>query len=369
MKKLLFVDDEPRILDGLRRMLRAKADEWECHFVENVEDALNLLATTSMDAIVSDLNMPGLNGIEFLTILRGDSRYEFLPFLMLTGNGELSAKRTALEAGATDFLNKPCDFAELTARLRNAISLKDFQDTIRLQNDHLAQRIIERTQELEESRRDVVYLLAKAAETRDSDTGLHILRVGLFAKILAGALGLSSEAQERIFLASTLHDVGKIGISDEILRKPGPLSPEERATMEKHCEIGAQILSDDFQTTFRFLSKSAGTAPRENDLLLAASSIALHHHERWDGSGYPHGLSGEEIPMEARIVAVADVYDALRSCRPYKDAFTAEQALEMIVQNKGSHFDPRVVDATVENFGLFEETLAQFSDGALLRAA
>jgi putative two-component system response regulator len=308
------------------------------------------------------VNMPGRSGLDLLKIIRNEERTRYWPVLMLTGNGDVGTKRSALELGATDFLNKPFDFVELTARLQNAIALKGFQDEIRRQNEILEQRVADRTLALEQSRRDIIFRLAKAAETRDSDTGNHIVRVGVVAQLLAEAVGLSAAAQQEILLTAPLHDVGKIGIGDEILRKPGPLTPEERAKMQEHCRIGAEILTEDLGEFLRKLGDVEDSNSGGNDLLQAAAKIALFHHERWDGTGYPHGVKGEQIPVEARIVAVADVYDALRSKRPYKSDFDPGKTLRIIQEGAGSQFDPRIVEVFESIYPRIEATLANLRD-------
>jgi len=354
LNSLLFVDDEIRVLDGLRRMLRAKREVWDCHFASSVDEALVAIETTNFDVVVSDMNMPGKTGLDLLTAMRAEERTHFTPFLMLTGNGDSNLKRAVLEAGANDFLNKPFDFVELQTRLRNVIALKAFQDEIRDQNILLEHRVQSRTAALESSRREIILRLAKAAETRDTDTGNHIARVGLAAQLIAKYLGFDEAAQERILLTSPLHDVGKIGISDDILRKPGPLTPEERSKMQEHCRIGFEILTQNLQPMFKVFGALEDSSQDRNDLLEAAAKIARYHHERWDGTGYPDGVAGEDIPIEARIVAVADVYDALRSHRNYKRAFNPAETLAMIQEGSGTQFDPIVVDALVANYETIE---------------
>jgi putative two-component system response regulator len=361
LKQLLFVDDETKVLDGLRRMLRTKREAWECHFTTGVDQAIVIANEVSLDAVVSDVNMPGKSGLDLLRIMRADENMKFLPILMLTGNGDVNTKRDALELGATDFLNKPFDFIELTARLQNAIALKGFQDEIRAQNLLLEQRVADRTIELEKSRRDIILRLAKAAETRDSDTGNHIVRVGIIAQLLAAALGLDAKVQEQILLTAPLHDVGKIGIADAILQKAGPLTAEERLQMQAHCDLGEQILSEDIEIVFRHFGTNYAPSGG-NDLLQMASRIAACHHEWWDGNGYPRGISGENIPIEARIVAVADVYDALRSQRPYKLDFGPHQTKQIVLGSSGTQFDPRIVDVFVENYDAIERAVEELRD-------
>jgi len=298
MKQLLFVDDEVRVLDGLRGMLRTNRKIWECHFATNVDEALDISGKIDLDAIVTDINMPGKTGIELLHTLRQDDQKKFLPILMLTGNNDAAVKREAFDLGVTDFLTKPFDGIDLVARLQNVLAMKGFQDEIRIQNKILDQRIAERTIQLEHSRRDILFRLAKAGEIRDADTGEHIVRVGITSGLLAKALGYDEIYQEQITIAAPLHDVGKIGISDSVLRKPGPLSPLERQAVQEHCVIGAKILSENLGQIVNQLSEIQYVG-FENHLLTMAATIALHHHETWDGRGYPYGLSGEDIPIEA----------------------------------------------------------------------
>lgn len=364
MKTILFVDDEPRILDGLRRTLRSHQDVWNCEFSSSVEDAWSVIQSREIDAVVSDINMPGKNGLDLLERIKTSEEHKYTPVLMLTGNGDASIKKQALELGAADFLQKPCDPIEMTARLRNIIALKTFQDEIRRQNTQLEEVVRTRTQELEASRREIIFCLAKAAETRDSDTGNHIVRVALYARLLAEALNLDVKIQESVLLASPLHDVGKIGIEDQILRKPGPLTEKEREEMQRHCQIGADILRAELQPTFAALAELDGrtaATSATNELLELAGRIALFHHERWDGTGYPFKLTGEEIPLEARIVSVCDVFDALRASRAYKDAMPLDEAIEVIRSQRGLQFDPAIVDtflARIDEFEAIRQSLA-----------
>jgi putative two-component system response regulator len=368
LKNLLFVDDESKVLDGLRRMLRTRRDEWECYFAASVDEAKAVVASVSLDAVVSDVNMPGENGLDLLRHVRNGEETKYLPVLMLTGNGDVNTKREALELGATDFLNKPFDFVELTARLQNAIAIKSFQDEIRAQNALLEQRVAHRTVELEKSRRDIILRLAKAADTRDAETGNHIVRVGIVAQMLAAKLGYDASFQQNILVTAPLHDVGKIGVTDNILRKAGPLSTTERRTMQDHCRIGAEILTEDLGPVFKHFDDDESS--HENKLLQMAARIALRHHERWDGAGYPDGVAGEEIPIEARIVSVADVYDALRSRRPYKSDLCAFETRRIVVEGAGTQFDPAVVEVFDLHFDAIEDAVAHLrEDEAIVVAA
>jgi putative two-component system response regulator len=241
-KRILFVDDEPNFLNGLRRMLRDKREEWDMTFVHSVDEALRALAEESYDAIVSDVNMPLKTGFDLLAALAANPATQTIPTIILTGNAESDLKRRALDMGATDLLNKPVLVEDLRARIQSALRLKIYQDALKAQNEVLEQRVRERTRELEISRLDIIWRLAKAGEYRDEDTGDHVLRVACCSRILAENLDLPRETVERIFLASPLHDIGKIGIPDGILLKRGSLSERERTLMETHCKIGANVL-------------------------------------------------------------------------------------------------------------------------------
>lgn len=359
MKNVLFVDDEPRVLDGLRRMMWSVRREWRGIYASSVAEARDRLRDERIDAIVSDLNMPGETGADLLRTVRSHPSTNTLPFFMLTGNGESGTRRNALETGVTDYLSKPCDFNELSARLRNALALKEFQDGILNRNDHLEQSLAERAEALERARRETLFRLAKAAEARDVETGNHIIRVAFMSRIVAKEMGFDDEATSRLFLTSPMHDVGKIGIPDEILRKPGKLDENEWQAMKTHCRIGFQILVGDMPDSFTHMGEGEQSP---DDFMFTAARIALSHHERWDGTGYPDGLAGEAIPIEARIVAIADVYDALRSNRPYKGPFAAETARRIIEEGRGTHFDPKVVDAFMARISEIEEACDFLAD-------
>ena len=360
MKKILFVDDEERVLQGLRRLTHAKREEWECSFAISVDEAMPIIEA-GLDAVVTDLNMPGKDGMVLLRAIRANADTANLPCLVLTGNGEMQAKKTALEEGATDFLSKPVDFWELSARLENCIALKRFQDLVIEQRDTLDSEVKKATKALDNSRKNIILRLAIAAEWRDGNTGSHILRVAMLSAMIARGLGWDEDECERLLLSSPLHDVGKIGLNDAILQKPGRLTDAERATMMKHCLTGFEILAGEHGNIFQFLGGNTAT-DQGNELLECAAMIALTHHERWDGTGYPRGLQGEEIPLEGRIVAVADVYDALRSKRSYKDEMTKKDTIAVMVEGSGSHFDPEIVDVLLELADDAEEILAKFRD-------
>lgn len=295
------------------------------------------------DVLLLDIMMPEISGLDILRSLRGTARYTHLPVLILTGAESRELKRRALELGATDFLSKPVDADELVPRVRNALLMKSYQDD-------LEQRVRERTAELESARRELIFCLARACEYRDNETAHHVMRVGCYAGLIAEQLGLDQDQALMIRQAATLHDLGKIGIPDDILLKPGKLSPEEYRAIQSHCGFGQEICRpmslqelEKFATHTTMGSKilSGCVSP----LLQLAAIIALTHHERWDGSGYPLGLAGEDIPLPGRITAVADVFDALSSKRPYKPAFPLKKCLTILEDGRGTKFDPVVLDA------------------------
>lgn len=366
-KRVLFVDDEPNFLNGIRRMLRSHRDAWHMEFAGGVDEAVAMTEDGAYDAIVSDVNMPLKTGLDLLAILRDRPATQYVPIIILTGNAESDLKRRALDLGATDLLNKPVGQEDLVARLRSVLRLKAYQDQILNQNEFLEQRVRERTADLERARRDIIWRLAKAGEYRDEETGDHVIRVACCSRALAAELGLSKQDVQTIFLTSPLHDLGKIGIPDRILLKNGTLTEDERAIMEKHCEIGASILKAQPRRIAAFLDECAdyaddGQSSEADTLREMAIRIILTHHEKFDGSGYPNKLKGDDIPVCGQIVAVADVYDALRSERPYKRAYTVEETLEHMRHGRGSHFAPEVYDAFMRISGNFEEIRQRFTE-------
>lgn len=348
--RILFVDDEKNFLEGIRLMLRGERNNWDMDFAEGAQAALQCTKEKDYDCIVSDVSMPVMSGLDLLEILRQDSRTANTPVVILTGNAEADLKRRALDLGATDLLNKPVTQEDLLARIRSVLVLKGYQDELKNYNATLEDKVRERTRDLERARRDIILRLAKAGEMRDEETGQHVVRVACFSRALAIALELHPDTVETIFFASPLHDIGKIGVPDSILLKSGKLHNEERAIIEKHCEIGCNILLEEPKGLHAFLELSGLSAIgsegyASSELQTTAAEIALSHHEKWDGTGYPRGLKAEEIPISARIVAVADVYDALRSERPYKAAYSHEETIEIMNPMRALHFAPDVFDA------------------------
>lgn len=365
--QILFIDDEPSVLQALSLIVDSSDCDWVTVGATSAEQALELLSSHRVDVIVSDLLMPGMDGFALLEELKASDRFDGIPVIILTGSIEDGLKRRALDLGAIDLLNKPIGQPELMARIRSALQLKKYEDTIREQNETLEQRVLERTRELEESQLEMVWHLAKAGEHRDEETGNHVVRVGCYSRILAEAMGMDRDFQKLIFLTSPLHDIGKIGIPDSILLKSGKLTPNERSVIERHSAIGAEILSEEPKGMAAFLNWHDAQATHEsnwlgNPLLRMASTIALSHHEWWDGSGYPRRLKGEQIPIEARIVALADVYDALSSERPYKPAFPETKVRSILNEESGRHFDPQVFSAYENSIEEFRAIKGEFSE-------
>ncbi len=357
--KLLFVDDEPNFLSGMRRQLYDRKN-WELFCANDVQEAMDLLHEQDIDVVISDYNMPGKNGLDFLKEVKAHPDLKGLPFIILTGNAEHELKHQALEYGATDFLNKPIQREDLLARLASSLQLKRYQDELKQQNEVLDRRVRERTLQLSESRIDIIWRLAKAGEFRDEETGNHVVRVGAYCRTLAEKLNLDQQFIELVFLTAPLHDIGKIGISDTILLKPGKLTPEERTVMEEHCSIGSNIMTGNpkgirIYTQWFGIESQQDPDAKPNPFIQMAADIAMNHHEKWDGSGYPRGLKGDEAPLEARMTAIADVFDALRSKRPYKPEFSIEKTMSIMRDGAGKHFDPDL-------FAVFEDAIDDFKE-------
>ena len=291
-------------------------------------DAIAMTKASQYDLILVDHIMPGMDGIELTAALRAREAYRLVPIIMVTSDIDKTTKLEAFRAGATDFVNKPFDPTELQARVVNLLALRQAQVELADRANWLSREVERATRHLLEREEEVIWRLARAIEYRDGDTGEHVSRVALISQLIAAGIGLSPQRCRTIYLAAPLHDIGKIAIADAILSKPGKLTPEEMAIMREHVTTGARILEN-------------GTS----DLIKTAELIAQSHHERWDGAGYPDRLSGTDIPIEARVVAIADVFDALCSERPYKKAWPIEKAYAEIIACGGSHFDPDCVAA------------------------
>lgn len=326
--RILIIDDEEPNIRLLLRLLK-RAGFTNLIWTTDATEVPALIEKSPPDLILLDLWMPRTTGFELLEQLRpqiADPNY--LPVLVVSADMTSEAKARALSQGAKDFLHKPFDLVEVLLRIRNLLETRFLYLELQRQNEILEQRVKERTRELEEAQIEVIDRLARAAEFRDHTTGQHTRRVGELSALLASTIGLPQEEVELIRKAAPLHDVGKISLSDSILLKPGRLSPAEIELNRSHTTLGAELLT-------------GGRFP----LLRMAETIALTHHERWDGEGYPNGLAGEEIPLPGRIVAVADVFDALVHERPYKRAWSTAEAAEEIALQSGKQFDPAIVQA------------------------
>ncbi|GMR21337.1 MAG: two-component system response regulator [Gammaproteobacteria bacterium] len=331
--KILVVDDEPSNLRLLKRLLAIEGYN-NVITVSDPREVCPRHAEENFDLILLDINMPHMDGFAVMEELKAmQPNHTYLPVLVLTAQIDRETRLRALNNGARDFLTKPFDRQEALNRIHNILEVHSLHKTIRNQNEGLESRIRERTQELYDTRLEIVQRLGRAAEYRDNETGNHIIRMSKYSQLLALAAGMNEYEAEQILHASPMHDIGKIGIPDNILLKPGKLDAEEWKIMQSHTTIGDRILSGS-----------------STELLELAREIAMTHHERWDGSGYPNSLKGEEIPLYGRIVALCDVFDALTSERPYKKAWTVEDAMMEVHRSSGTHFDPHLVE-------LFEDIL------------
>jgi putative two-component system response regulator len=324
--RILVLDDEETNLRLLRRILE-KAGYDPIETLSDGSDIENVVEKFKPHLMLLDLHMPAPDGFAVLQTLSSQIHGpQMLPVLVLTGDASTEAKRRALSLGARDFLAKPFDSQEALLRIRNLLETRFLYGRLAEQNAELESRVLERTSELMNSQMEVLERLARAGEIRDDETGRHTQRVGELSGAIAEAFGLDQSIVNLVNAAAPLHDVGKIGIPDAILLKPGPLTPEETALMRLHTTIGAKILSGG-----------------KSDVITMAERIARSHHERWDGSGYPDNAFGEQIPIEARIVALADCVDALTHNRPYRPSWPLHEVLVEIQRTSGSHFDPEIV--------------------------
>lgn len=367
--KILFVDDDPRIFDGMLRALRTFQTEFVLRGTHSAQDAIQAMHEWQPTAVVSDVAMPGQSGLDLLAAVSADDALRHIPVIMLTGSGESDLKRKALDRGAVDLLSKPIRAEDLVARLRSAIRLRRYDDHIRTENARLETQVRRRTQELEHAHGEMVLRLAIAGELRDRETAAHVCRVAHASAAIAQELGVPRTTQHHLMQAAALHDIGKIGIPDSILLKPGPLEPHELTIMQQHCRIGWEVLRLDVDTGASLFVNTILLGPHAERPAMAASSvmslaanIALSHHERWDGTGYPGGLRRDAIPLEARIVAVADVFEALCHARPYKPAHSTDRAVATITEGAGTHFDPDVVAAFLRAVPAVLRVFDRFAD-------
>lgn len=327
--KILIVDDQPANVTLIEKML-------------DIDGYNNVISTTdptqveaiyleqNSDLVLLDLNMPVMDGYQVLAKIR-EVDPDYPPIIVLTAQSDRESRIKALDLGARDFLAKPFDRVELMTRIRNMLEVRIMTKAMKNQNKILDGMVKERTKELNDTRLEVIRRLGRAAEYRDDMTGFHIIRMSRYSQLLALAAGMDEDEAERLLNASPMHDIGKIGIPDNVLLKPGKLDADEWKIMQTHVNIGVEILSGS-----------------DSELMDMAAEVAQNHHEKWDGSGYPCALSGEDIPLTGRVVAVADVFDALTTERPYKEAWPIEKAVEFLKDQSGKHFEPRLVELFVE---------------------
>ncbi len=330
---ILIVDDQILNVKLLEKILK-QAGYNNIFSTTDSRQTVLLFHQHQIDIVLLDIRMPQMDGFEVMTALQGSLPVEdYLPVLVLTAELTSEVRAKALDYGAKDFLTKPFNQLEVLQRIANILQVRLLYKRVRQQNHTLEEEVRKRTQELEDSRYEVIARLGRAAEFRDNETGNHIIRMSEYCRLLARQAGLSDQQTELIYLAAPMHDIGKIGIPDAILLKPGKFTEEEWLIMQSHVEVGAEILSGS-----------------DIPLMQVAKNIALTHHEKWDGSGYPNGLAGKEIPLEGRICAICDVFDALTSERPYKKAWPIDKAVALIHEQSGKHFDPELTH-------LFDEIL------------
>lgn len=363
--KIMIIDDEIANVLVAKKLL-SQAGHTDFETTTDSTLAMNMVHSCEPDVVLLDINMPNVDGISILSQIRSVEKFRHLPVLILTANSHSEVKLRCLELGATDFLIKPIDPMELAPRVRNALQSKAYHDQLFRHAEELERIIQRRTEELEGSRREVIYCLARAAELRDNDTGNHVIRVGRYAGIIAKNLGLHNRFVDDLELAAQLHDVGKIAIPDAILLKPGKLEPEEYEVIQGHVKHGRQIIkpfaAHDAALMRSHVRTGADMLSDGSSLMRLAASVAQTHHERFDGTGYPIGLAGNDIPIGGRITAVADVFDALSSQRPYKKAMPREKCFKILEDGRGSHFDPTVLDAFFNGSAEIVRVQVEFAD-------
>lgn len=315
---ILVVDDNIDNIEVLSGILKP---QYKVKAALGGELALKIIARSKPDLILLDVMMPGVDGHEVCRRLKDDPTTVDIPIIFVTAKTEIDDEKLGFQLGAVDYITKPVSVPIVRARVKNHLALYD-------QHRELERRVKERTQELEQTRVEIIRRLGRAAEYKDNETGMHVIRMSWYSKFIAEEIGASEQWIDLLYNAAPMHDIGKIGTPDRVLLKPGKLDAEEWAEMQRHVEYGADIIGK-----------------HSSPLLQMAREIALYHHEKWDGSGYPHQTANTDIPLSARIVAIADVFDALTSERPYKKAWSIEDAINLLKKEAGKHFDPDLVPA------------------------
>jgi two-component system response regulator RpfG len=344
-KHVVIVDDESTGRMIMGKILHQVMDNIVLHEFEHPADVLDWLDAHHPDLIVTDYRMPDINGIDFIKKIRLRDGCQDIPIMMITVADEKTVRYNALEAGATAFLTRPIDHIECRTSCRNLLKLSEQHSIIQKRAEWLAEQVELATKQIVAREQETLMCLGKAGEYRDEETGNHVIRMAKYSRQIAEELGMEEGDCDSLEYAAPMHDIGKIGIPDGILLKPGKLNPAEWEIMQQHAEIGHDILVDS-----------------ESKYMQMGAIIALTHHEKFDGAGYPKGLTGEGIPLIGRIVAVADVYDALISARPYKMAWPAEKALDYLKQQSGQHFDPECIDAFFKRLEKIREIEVEYAD-------
>jgi len=347
---ILVVDDEPLNLQLLKAMLMPLG--YDVALAENGGECLRKVREFRPDVILLDVMMPGMDGFEVVKVLKEDEETRIVPVVMVTALREVEDRVRALESGADDFLTKPVDKTELRARVRSLLKVKEYNDHMINYQKKLEEEVARRTKELRRAFQkiklaslDTIHRLSRAAVYKDEGTGAHIQRMAQYAAEIARGLELDEDTVETVLYAAPMHDIGKIGIPDRILLKPGKLDAGDWETMKTHTIIGAKILEGS-----------------DAEFIKMGATIALTHHEKWNGGGYPRGLAGTDIPLAGRVTAVADVFDALLSRRPYKEPIPFDEAVEIVGRGKGSHFDPEIVEVFLNITDRLFEVKERFKD-------